>query len=132
MRISFLGAAGEVTGSCYLVETPKARFLVDCGMFQGGGDAYSKNLKALAFEVRNLDFVLLTHAHIDHSGLLPRLSLLGYRGPIHATAATVDLLQVLLLDSAHIQEKEAEWQLRHRYRKGRSLRGLQPPLYSVT
>lgn len=132
IRISFFGAAGEVTGSCYLVETPKARFLVDCGMFQGGGDAYSKNLKALAFEVRNLDFVLLTHAHIDHSGLLPRLSLLGYRGPIHATAATVDLLQVLLLDSAHIQEKEAEWQLRHRYRKGRSLRGLQPPLYSVT
>lgn len=132
IRIRFLGAVGEVTGSCYLIESPHARFLVDCGMFQGGGDAYAKNLRALGFEVRNLDFVLLTHAHIDHSGLLPRLSLLGYRGPIYATPATADLLQVLLLDSAHIQEKEAEWQLRHRYRKGRSLRGLQTPLYSVT
>ena len=132
IQVSMHGAAGEVTGSCTLVEMEGLRFLVDSGMFQGGGDAYGKNQRALAFDVRHLDFVLLTHAHIDHSGLLPRLAMLGYRGPIYATAATTDLLQVLLLDSAHIQEKESEWQLRRSHRSGRGGRGLQPPLYTVT
>ena len=118
MRLCFLGAAGEVTGSCTLVETGDTRFLVDCGMFQGGPEARTKNLHALnfGFDVRKIDFVLLTHAHIDHSGLLPRLAMLGYKGPIYATPATIDLLEVLLPDSAFIQEKEAEWQLRHRHR----------------
>ena len=121
MRIGFLGAAGEVTGSSYLVDTGKLRFLVDCGMFQGGQEARVKNLGALnlGFDVRKLDFVLLTHAHIDHSGLLPRLTVMGYRGPIYATPATIDLLEVLLPDSAHIQEKESEWQLRHQHRQGK-------------
>ena len=121
MRLSFLGAAGEVTGSCTLVETGSIRFLVDCGMFQGGPDARTKNLRALnfGFDVRSIDFVLLTHAHIDHSGLLPRLAVLGFRGPVYATPATIDLLKVLLPDSAHIQEKESEWQLRHRRRGGK-------------
>ena len=130
MRLEFFGAAGEVTGSCTLVDTGKTRFLVDCGMFQGGPEARTKNLHALNFgsDVRNIDFVLLTHAHIDHSGLLPRLAVLGYRGPIYATPATIDLLAVLLPDSAHIQEKEAEWQLRHRHRRGRLEGGVQPPL----
>ncbi|MEK7436090.1 MAG: MBL fold metallo-hydrolase [Pseudomonadota bacterium] len=114
MKISFLGGAGEVTGSCTLVDTGDARFLVDCGMFQGGHDAWEKNLAALAFDLRRLDFVLLTHAHIDHSGLLPRLSALGYQGPIHTSAATAELLEVMLADSAHLQEKEAEWRSRHR------------------
>jgi metallo-beta-lactamase family protein len=84
------------------------RFLVDCGMFQGGPEARTKNVRALnfGFDVRGLDFVLLTHAHIDHSGLLPRLAVLGFRGPIYATPATIDLLEVLLPDSAHIQEKK--------------------------
>lgn len=132
MKISFFGAAGEVTGSCYLIESETASFLVDCGMFQGGRDAYPKNLRALPFDVRQLDFVLLTHAHIDHSGLLPRLAVLGYKGPIYTTPATIDLLHVLLLDSAHIQEKESEWLLRHRHRRGASERGVQPPLYTVT
>ena len=133
MRIGFFGAAGEVTGSCTLVETDGIRFLVDCGMFQGGSEARSKNLRALnfGFDVRSIDFVLLTHAHIDHSGLLPRLVVLGYRGPIYATPASIDLLEVLLPDSAHIQEKEAEWQLRHRHRRGRVEGGVQPPLYTV-
>ena len=92
MKLSFFGAAGEVTGSCYLVETGRTRFLVDCGMFQGGPEARTKNLGALKFggDVRNIDFVLLTHAHIDHSGLLPRLAVLGYRGPIYATPASID------------------------------------------
>jgi len=132
MNIQFHGAAGEVTGSCYLVSGSRVRFLVDCGMFQGGQDAGAKNLKALPFDVRSLDFVLLTHAHIDHSGLLPRLVMLGYKGPIYTTSATIDLLKVMLLDSAHIQEKEAEWQLRHRHRRNASARGTQPPLYTVT
>ena len=133
MRIGFFGAAGEVTGSCTLVETDGIRFLVDCGMFQGGSEARMKNLRALnfGFDVRSIDFVLLTHAHIDHSGLLPRLAVLGYRGPVYATPATIDLVHVLLPDSAHIQEKEAEWQLRHRHRRGRFEGAGQPPLYTV-
>jgi metallo-beta-lactamase family protein len=132
MRLSFFGAAGEVTGSCTLVETGNTRFLVDCGMFQGGPEARTKNLRALnfGFDVRSIDFVLLTHAHIDHSGLLPRLAVLGYRGPIYATPATIDLLGVLLPDSAYIQEKEAEWQLRHRHRRGRD-GTVAAPLYTV-
>ncbi|MDA8257406.1 MAG: MBL fold metallo-hydrolase [Betaproteobacteria bacterium] len=132
MRIGFFGAAGEVTGSCTLIETGAHRFLVDCGMFQGGREARAKNLNALKFgcDVRSIDFVLLTHAHIDHSGLLPLLSVLGYRGPVYATPATIDLLQVLLRDSAHIQEKESEWQLRHQRRRGQGS-SIQPPLYTV-
>lgn len=133
MRLTFLGAVGEVTGSCTLVETGDSRFLVDCGMFQGGPEARQKNQRALdfGFDVRQIDFVLLTHAHIDHSGLLPRLTMLGYKGPIYATPASIALLEVLLPDSAHIQEKEAEWQLRHRRRRGKNERGIPAPLYSV-
>ncbi len=106
MRLTFIGAAQEVTGSCFLVETDGVRFLVDCGMFQGGREARERNLKAWPFEPRQIDFVLLTHAHIDHSGMLPRLCALGFRGPIFTTHATVDLLSVMLLDSAFIQESE--------------------------
>ncbi len=133
MRLGFLGAAGEVTGSCTLVESGTTRFLVDCGMFQGGPEARTKNLRAFdfGFDVRTINFVLLTHAHIDHSGLLPRLVMLGYRGPIYATPATIDLLKVLLPDSAHIQEKETEWQLRHRHRRGTGDRSVPAPLYTV-
>ena len=133
MRLGFLGAAGEVTGSCTLVETGNTRFLVDCGMFQGGPEARAKNLRALefGFDARTIDFVLLTHAHIDHSGLLPRLAVLGFRGPVYATPATIALLEVLLPDSAHIQEKEAEWQLRNRHRRGKGERGVPAPLYTV-
>lgn len=109
MKISFLGAAGEVTGSCFLVETHTVRFLVDCGLFQGAGDAARKNRHALDFDVSNLDFVLLTHAHLDHSGLLPRLVAFGYQGPIYCTAATADLLVVMLADAAYIQERGSEW-----------------------
>ena len=128
MKLSFLGGAGEVTGSCTLVETGDARFLVDCGMFQGGHEAWAKNQAALAFDLSHLDFVLLTHAHIDHSGLLPRLSALGYRGPIHVTPTTAELLEVMLLDSAHLQEREAEWRWRHSDARRRH---TMPPLYNV-
>lgn len=131
MRITFLGAASEVTGSCFLADSGKVRFLIDCGMFQGGRDADVKNVRAFAFDLRTLAFVVLSHAHLDHSGLLPRLAVLGFRGPVYATGATVDLLGVLLLDSAHIQEKEAEWRakrLRERRLRPERERG---PLYTV-
>ena len=108
MRISFLGAAREVTGSCFLVDAGSLRFLVDCGMFQGGHEALTKNRSALDFDVSALDFMLLTHAHIDHSGLIPRLVHKGFRGPVYCTAATADLLAVMLTDSANIQEKDAQ------------------------
>jgi metallo-beta-lactamase family protein len=108
MKLSFLGAAGEVTGSCYLVDTGERKFLVECGMFQGGRAADAKN-RRFAFDPREIAFVLLTHAHIDHSGLLPRLAAQGFAGAVYATRATCDLLEVMLPDSAHLQEKEAEW-----------------------
>ncbi len=108
MNITFLGAAREVTGSCYLVETSQVQFLVDCGMHQGGRSAVLRNRRPFAFDPASIDFVLLTHAHIDHSGLLPKLRLEGYAGPIYSTSATIDLLRIMLPDSGHLQEVEAE------------------------
>lgn len=131
MRITFHGAAREVTGSCFLVESEGLRFIVDCGMHQGGREADAANRAFPAFDPEGLDFVLLTHAHIDHSGLLPRLVNLGFRGPIWCTHATADLLEVLLPDSAHIQEKEAEWANLDKRRKRGKLRGEVAPLYTV-
>lgn len=134
MKLSFLGAAGEVTGSCYLIETADSRFLVDCGMFQGGHDAERKNREALHFDVRSLDFVLLTHAHLDHSALLPRLVARGFRGPIHLTTATATLLPIMLKDSAHIHEKEAIWETaRLKARRGPGARHASDvvPFYTV-
>ncbi len=132
MRITFLGGAGEVTGSCYLIETAEIRFLVDCGMFQGGRGADHKNRTAINFGPESIDFVLLTHAHVDHSGLLPRLSAFGFRGPVYATPATADLLDVILRDSAYIQEKEAEWRNKTALRKKHQLNHEDAPLYTVT
>ena len=112
MKIQFLGAAGEVTGSGHSVEimlSGKPRhFMVDYGMFQGGREATSKNLEPLPFPPQDLDFVVLTHAHIDHSGLLPRLCAQGFSGPIYCTKATFELLKILLLDSAHLQRADVE------------------------
>ncbi len=131
MRLSFHGAAGEVTGSCARVDAQNASFLVDCGMFQGGSQAGRKNWQALDFDLRCVDFMLLTHAHLDHSGLIPRLVALGYKGPIYATDATVDLLAIMLLDSAFIQEKEAEWHNRHQRRRNARSLSNKAPLYTV-
>jgi metallo-beta-lactamase family protein len=131
MKLTFNGAAGEVTGSCYLIETDSVRFLVDCGMFQGGREADIKNRQFPAFDIRDLDFVLLTHAHIDHSGMLPRLAALGYDGPIYCTIATAELLDVMLRDSAHIQEKEAEWEARHQQESHRKSNRPTEPLYTI-
>jgi metallo-beta-lactamase family protein len=108
MRITFCGAAQQVTGSCFLFETSGRRFLVDCGMFQGTAATRARNVCAFRFDPRGIDFVILTHAHLDHSGLLPRLAAQGFQGPIYTTPATRDLMSVLLLDSAHLQQSEAE------------------------
>lgn len=131
MKLSFMGAAGEVTGSCLRVEHAQGAFLVDCGLFQGGRAADARNRQALDFDLRRIDFVLLTHAHLDHSGLVPRLVALGYKGPIIATPATVDLLGVMLMDAAHIQEKEAEWALRSAHNRRARRRPDMTPLYTV-
>lgn len=129
MNITFLGAAREVTGSCYLVETAELRFLVDCGMYQGHG-ASERNRRPFAFDPRAIDFVLLTHAHIDHSGLLPKLALVGYSGPIYTTDATVDLLAVMLPDSGHLQQAESERANRHGSKNSADAGGA-APLYTV-
>ena len=107
MQLTFLGAAGEVTGSCYLVDTGEVKFLLECGMRQGGAQADALN-RRFAFEPRDIAFVLLSHAHIDHSGLIPRLMAQGFGGPVYATRATCELLGVMLPDSGYLQEKEAE------------------------
>jgi len=118
VRLTFLGAAGGVTGSCTLVEGGGARLLVDCGMFQGRAADEALNRRKFSFQPRRLDGVILTHAHVDHSGLLPRLSLEGFRGPILCTPATRDLARLLLFDSARVQEADARDESRRRLRAG--------------
>jgi len=118
VTIHFHGASGTVTGSCYRVVHPKGQFLIDCGMFQGNKTVRDLNYKPLPFEPKTIDYVLLTHAHIDHCGLLPKISKFGYRKPIWMTAPTAGLLEYLLPDAAGIQESEAEFETRKRGRKG--------------
>ncbi len=118
MKIEFLGAAHTVTGSCYLVQSQDANILIDCGMFQGGRALRDKNGEPFRFTPADIDKVLLTHAHIDHCGLVPKLFVDGYKGDIIATKATCDLLKIMLPDSAHIQEADAEMRTRKGARAG--------------
>ena len=118
MKISFLGATKTVTGSNFLVEGAGKKFMVDCGMYQGKITDELENEAPFMFNVQDIDFVLLTHAHIDHSGRIPKLYKEGYRKPIYATKATCDLCAIMLPDSGHIQEQETEWQNRKRLRRG--------------
>ncbi len=120
MNISFLGAAKTVTGSCYLVETKETKFLVDCGMFQGKANEVLMNAEPFSFNPGDLDFMLLTHAHIDHSGRIPKLYMDGFKGTVYATKPTVQLCGIMLPDSGHIQEMENEWTNRKRQRAGKS------------
>ena len=118
--LTFLGAAQEVTGSCYLLETlDGVKVLLECGMRQGRREADNGNRAPFPFDPASIDAVVISHAHLDHSGLLPRLAAEGFKGPIFATEATCELLELMLLDSAHIQEKDAEWENRWRNRIGK-------------
>jgi metallo-beta-lactamase family protein len=105
-RLTFLGAAGSVTGSKYLVEAAGKRLLVDCGIFQGSQELQDRNYKPLSIDPKTIDYLVLTHAHLDHTGWLPVLVKAGYRGPIYANPATMDLTTLLLRDSAHLQAED--------------------------
>ncbi len=128
MKITFLGATKMVTGSNFLVEGAGKKFLVDCGMYQGGDRDEMQNHEPFAYDVNEIDFMLLTHAHIDHSGRIPKLYKEGYRNPVITTKATRDLCSIMLPDSGHIQEQEIEWRNRKRKREGKE---ALPPLYTA-
>jgi metallo-beta-lactamase family protein len=126
--IRFLGAAREVTGSCYQLALPNANILIDCGFVQGASDARDRNREPFAFDAAGIDLLFLTHAHLDHSGLIPRLVKEGFHGRIITTTATADLIGPMLLDSAKIQENDAERMSRRSLRKGG---GPLEPLYTT-
>lgn len=107
-KLTFFGAAGCVTGSKYLVEAAGKRLLVDCGLFQGTNELKDRNWKPLPIDPKSIDYAILTHAHLDHTGWLPVLVKAGYRGPIFANPATIELTEILLKDSAHLQEEETQ------------------------
>lgn len=127
ISIQFLGAAGTVTGSKTLVRAGKFKILVDCGLFQGLKHLRALNWQSLPFDASELDAVILTHAHLDHTGYLPRLVHQGFEGPIYCSAPTRDITEVLLLDSAKIQEEDAD----HANRKGYTKHSPARPLYTV-
>ncbi len=129
MNITFLGAARTVTGSCFAVEAAGVRFAVDCGMHQGNPAIESRNFETDNYRPSDLAFILLTHAHIDHSGLLPRMAAQGFRGPVYCTPPTRDLVSLMLEDGAHIQQMENDWKTRHNKRRGDRRRD--EPLYTL-
>jgi metallo-beta-lactamase family protein len=126
-KITFLGAAGTVTGSKYLLEANGKRLLVDCGLFEGSKDLNQRNWNKLSVDPATIDWVLLTHAHIDHTGYLPKLVQNGFRGPIYANQATHELCNLLLPDSAHLQEEDAQFAAKKKY----SSHNPPLPLYTV-
>jgi metallo-beta-lactamase family protein len=129
MKIRFLGAARQVTGSCFHLTVNGRQFLVDCGMQQGESAAGDANKLPFAFNPAEIDYLFLTHAHIDHSGLVPKLVKDGFKGTIITTTATADLIAIMLADSAHIQEKDAEWMTKKSFRAGKNK--VFVPLYTA-
>jgi metallo-beta-lactamase family protein len=129
MKISFHGADRGVTGSCHLVECAGKRVLIDCGLYQGGHELDEENAEHFGFDAAAINYVLLTHAHLDHCGRLPLLVKRGFRGEIIATSATRELARVVMLDSAHLQEEEAKYQARKTARRGSE--EVPQPLYTT-
>ncbi|MGA2033173.1 MAG: MBL fold metallo-hydrolase, partial [Thermoguttaceae bacterium] len=130
MKLQFLGAARQVTGSQYYLQTNGARILIDCGMFQER-DFLVRNWEPCPVRPRDITAVLLTHAHIDHCGLLPKLVEEGFRGPVLATAATVDLAELVLRDAAQIQEEDAAFKQKRHRKEGRRGKYPEKPLYTA-
>ncbi len=128
MNLTFYGAAGEVTGSCYLLEAAGSRVLIECGLIQGSAKDEARNHEPFPFDPASIDAVILSHSHIDHSGRIPYLIKSGYSGPVYSHRASVDLCEIMLRDSGFIQEKDAEWENRKRERKGLD---LVEPLYTA-
>lgn len=128
MDIQFLGAAKMVTGSNYLIKMDKYKILVDCGMFQGSHEKEEMNFKKFTFDPTTIDYLILTHSHIDHSGRIPKLVKDGFRGKILCTKSTYDLCKIMLIDSAKIQESDVQWENKKRQRRGQK---LSQPLYTI-
>ena len=127
-RITFYGATGQVTGSCYLIETEGRRLLLDCGLFQGNKETEKQNTDDFPFDPATITAVVLSHAHLDHCGRLPKLVKEGFQGPVYLTGASYPLLELMLKDAVHVQLKDTEWENRRRERAGKEL--LQP-LYDL-
>ena len=128
MHVQFHGATGEVTGSCHLVTVGEQKILLDCGMIQGRHADEARNTEPFSFDPSSIDAVVLSHSHIDHSGRIPYLVKCGFSGPVYTHKASRDLCRIMLKDSAHLNEKETEWENKKRQRKGLK---LIEPLYSV-
>ncbi|VAW78097.1 Metallo-beta-lactamase family protein, RNA-specific [hydrothermal vent metagenome] len=131
MKLSFHGADKGVTGSCHLVECAGKKVLIDCGLYQGGHEIVEENSAPFGFDPADIDFLLLTHAHLDHCGRIPLLAKQGFRGEIITTAATVELARLVMLDSAGLQEEEARYQMRRIRRRGNNHGKEIEPLYTT-
>ena len=129
MKLTFYGAAGTVTGSCHLLETENKKILLDAGLFQGGSEAEKINFDQFGFNPSEIDMLILSHAHIDHSGRIPLLVKRGFKGKIITSSPTFELCKIMLPDSAYIQESEAEWKNRKGKRAGRKSK---EPLYTLS
>ncbi|NLV22824.1 MAG: MBL fold metallo-hydrolase, partial [Syntrophomonadaceae bacterium] len=128
MKIKFLGAARTVTGSMHVLECGGHRFALDCGLFQGSKEIKERNYQDFKVDPKALEFIILSHAHIDHSGLIPKLCKLGFKGPIYCSFATAELARIMLPDSAYIQEAEVERKNRKLKRAGKI---TIEPIYTV-